>query len=95
MYHPSDFILCGKSCNDLPEFSRIKEIIVICGCAMFYVENFLTTGLCNHLLCYAISRTYTLRIIAASKILDSFPYTAHTFLGDRQMFIAMQSHVIL
>ena len=94
-FHPSEFILCGKQIDDLPTFEKIKEILVIQGFAMFYVEKFLTTGLCNHLLCYAVSRTHMFEVVPASSILDKSTFSAHTFLGDGQLYIAMHSDVVL
>ena len=93
-YHTGDFLLCAKQNDDLPKFSKIRHIIVINnGCATFYVEKFVTTGLCNHLLCYALSNTHIFHIVSALNIKDTTPFIH--FLGDRQLYIAMHSDVIL
>ena len=93
-FHPSKFILCGKKIDDLPTFEKIKEILVILACFMLK-SSYITTGLCNHLLCYAVSRTRMFEVVPSSSILDKSTFFAHTFLGDGQLYIAMHSDVVL
>ena len=87
-------MICGKQNDDLPVFGRIKEILVIHDRAMFHVEKYLTTGIDNHLMCHAIAHTHKLCIIHASDAADSYPYSAHTFIGDGHLYIAMRSEVL-
>ena len=58
-------------------------------------SSYITTGLCNHLLCYAVSRTRMFEVVPSSSILDKSTFFAHTFLGDGQLYIAMHSDVVL
>lgn len=88
-------MLLAKQSDDLPEFGRIKDIVVICGCSMFYVEKYSTVGINNHLMCHAIVRTHTFVVVPVSNLADSYPYSAHTSINDGHLYIAMRSEVVL
>ena len=85
----SDFVHCGKQLDDLPAFSRVKEIIIIAGIAMLYVETYTTLGINNHLMCHAIQRTHMFKIVSITNLSETNAYTAHSFIGDGQLYIAM------
>ena len=87
-------MLCGRQDDDLPAFGKIREILVISGSAMLYVENYTTIGINNHLMSHAIVRTHKLMIVPVSNLADPYPFTAHTFIGDGHLYIAMRSDIL-
>ena len=82
--------------NDLPLFGRIKEIVIINGNnAVLHVEQYLTVGLNNHILCHAVVHTHSFKTLMVSHLVDKYPYTAHTCIGDANLYRAMRSDVFM
>lgn len=96
-YHLSNFVLLGKQVNDLPLWGSIQEILTIDpgNYPMLYVEMYETIGINNHLMCFAITRKHAYEVILMSNLVDKYPYTAHNYVGDGHLYIAMRSDVFL
>ncbi len=58
------------------------------------VERFTTCGINNHLMCYLIEHTYRTFVACVSHLIDPHPLTAHTYIGDKGLYIAMRSYVV-
>ena len=93
-YCHSDFVLVDWQRDDLPQFAKIKDILVMVKTPVLLVERFTTLGINNHLLCHLIERTHQTFALCVSKLVDTHPFTAHTFIGDRGLYIAMRSFVV-
>ena len=90
----ADFVLCGNQIDDLPEFGKIKDILLVGSVPMLYVEKYLTEGINNHLMCHTIVRSHKFEVKPISSLVDYTPYSAHTYIGDGQLHIAMRTDVI-
>ena len=93
-YHRSDFVLIDWQPDDLPQFAKIKDVLVITDCPILVVEKYTTLGINNHLLCHLIERTHATVVVCVSNLVDTHPFTVHTFIGDRGLYIAMRSLVL-
>ena len=92
----SSLVILQKQENDLPMWGNIREILIVGGnCPLLYVEKYITVGLNNHLMSHAICRTHTYEILLISTLTDKYPYTAHSCIGDRHLYIAIRSDVLL
>lgn len=89
------YVLCDKQRNDLPQFGKIKEILVVGNIPMVYLEMYLTSGINNHLMCHQITRSHKFQVLPISSLIDYHPYSSHTFIGDGQLYLAMCYDVIL
>lgn len=87
-------MLVGWQQDDLPQFAKIKDILVMVETPVLVVEKFITHGINNHLLCYLIEHTYQTFAVCVSQLIDTHPFTAHTYIGDRGLYIAMRSYVL-
>lgn len=90
----SDFVLCGKQIDDLPEFGKIKDILIVGSVPMLHLEKYLTEGINNHLMCHFVVRSHKFKVMSLSSLVDYTPYSAHTFIGDGQLHVAMRADVI-
>lgn len=93
-FHRASFIHSGWQVDDdLPEFSKIVDILVILGAAMLYVKLYETEGINNHLSAYSIISTHKTTIIHIPNLDNREVYHAHTYTADRRLYIAMRAHV--
>ena len=91
------YVLCDKQINDLPQFGKINEILVVAlvgNIPMVYLEMYLTRGVNNHLMCHQIARSHKFKMLPISNLIDYHPYSSHTYIDDGQLYIAMCSDVI-
>ncbi len=93
-YYRGEFLFCGWQANDLPIFGKITDIFLIVGCTLVTVQKYSTERINNHLQAYLISPTFHTQLV----VLSTLPYlqtlTAHTFLGDGNLYISMRSYVL-
>lgn len=92
-YHHSDFVTLGFELNDLPSFGQVADILVVVGTPLLHVKRYTTVGINNHLLAYAVVRTYEYTLISLSSLVFAEPLSAHTSIGDSNVYIVMKSHV--
>jgi len=92
-YHQSDYVVVSVQLNDLPQFAKIKNIFVIAETPVLVVELFETCGINNHLLCYLIENSYQTCAVCVSNLLDYYPLTAHSYIGDKRLYISLRSYV--
>ena len=57
------------------------------------MKRYTTVGINNHLLAYAVVRTYEYTLISLSSLVFAEPLSAHTSIGDSNVYIVMKSHV--
>ena len=91
-FHLSCFIHCGWD-DDLPSFGRIVDIVIAADLPFLKVEVYHTVRVDSHLCSYLISRTFEKRVIYLPSLQSPFPLYAHTFLGDRKLYVALKSHI--
>ena len=87
-------MVVGWQQDDLPEFAKIKDILVIVETPVLIVEKYTTLGINNHILCYMIECTFQTFALCVSGLVASHSFTAHTYIGDRGLYIAMHSYVL-
>lgn len=92
-YHRSDFVTIGFEPNDLPSFGQVTDVLVLVGTPLLHVKRYQTVGINNHLLSYVIVCTYEYSLISLSSLVSAEPLSAHTSVGDSNVYIAMKSHV--
>ena len=83
----------GFEHNDLPSFGQLADMLVIVRTPLLYVKRYKTIGINNHLLCYAIKHTYEYSLISLSSLVFTEPLSAHTSVGDVNLYIAMRCHI--
>ena len=87
------YIMCGWQHDDLPQFARIKDIILVVEYPLLILDTFITQGINNHLSSYLIKGTRHVFIFRVSSLLVRDTFMAHTYPGDGQLYIAMKYHV--
>lgn len=93
-YHPLELVMYGFKDDDLPMFGRIDKIMVISGTCVFLITKFKTLGINNHLLCYAVKNCHQSNLILLSHLVHLEPLSPHHMIGDNNVYIALQSHVV-
>lgn len=93
-YYRNDFVLVGWQEDDLPQFAKIKDILVLVETPVLVLERYTTLGINNHILCYLIECTFQTFALCISGLVDTHSFTAHTYIGDRGLYIAMHSYVV-
>ena len=83
----------GWQNDDLPQFARIRDIIMVVECPLLVLDTFITQGINNHLLSYLIKGTRHVFIIRVSSLVVRDTFMAHTYPGDGNLYIAMKYHV--
>ena len=86
-------MLCDYQEDDLPAFGKIDDIIVITSTPLLSIILFSTLGINNHLLSYAIRHAHRSSLILVSQLKYPEPLSAHSSIGDSNIYIALQSHV--
>lgn len=89
--HRSDFVHLGWQQNDLPEFGKLLDIIIIVirEFPFFLVEKYETVDINSHILGYLIWHSYF-----TSVPVSMLPYktiTAHSYIADRRLYIVPKS----
>ena len=79
--------------NDLPQFAKVVEILVIVGVPMLYVKLYETEGINEHISAYSIVPTHKTVVILLCNLDNHEVYHAHTYVGDRRLYITMRAHV--
>ena len=72
-------MLIGWQPDELPQFVKILDILVIVGSPVLVVEKFTTVGINNYILGYLIVHNHQRVAISISKLLDSRPFTGHIY----------------
>lgn len=83
----------GWQLDDLPVFAKIISIIVLVGVALLEVELFFTEGINNHISSYLITPTQEKKLLILSALENKEVFYAHTFLGDKRLYISLKSHI--
>ena len=91
-FHPSCFIHCGWD-DDLPSFGRVTDILIVADLPMLAVENYHTERKDSHISSYLVERTFKKSVVYLPTLQSRYPVYAHTFLGDRKLYIALKSHI--
>lgn len=93
-YHRSSFVHYGwQKIDDLPQFAKILDILVVVGAPLLYVKLYETEGINNHLLAHSIISTHKTAVIHLVNRANNEIYHAHTYIHDRRLYIAMRAHV--
>ena len=79
--------------DDLPQFAKITDILVVHGAPVLYVKIYETAGINNHLLAYSIVATHKTTLVHLPDLLNNEIYHAHTYILDHRLYIAMRAHV--
>lgn len=77
----------------MPVFASVSAIIVIMGTVVLELDMFSTEGINSHLSSYLITPTLSQKVLVLSSLENKEVYYAHRFLGDKQLYITMRSHV--
>lgn len=93
-FYRGEFVLHKFQDNDLPQFGRIKDILVLSTTPLLAIEEYRTQGINNHLMSYCISRTNSKIVVLLSSLEEKQSYSSHIYQGDEEMYIALKSHVI-
>ena len=67
----------GSKIDDLHALAKIKDIIIIAGIAMIYVERCSSLGIHSHLMCHAVERTHKFTVVLISNLADPVPLSSH------------------
>ena len=92
-YHVSCCIQTGWQPDDLPVFGSVKAVIVIVGAVLLQVNIFFTEGINCHLSSYNIIPMQQTKLILLSSLENKEVYYTHRFLGDKQLYITVRSHI--
>lgn len=83
----------GWQPDDLPIFAKVMNIIVVVGVALLEVKLFFTKGINSHLSSYLITTTPGEKMLTLSTLENKEVLYAHTFLGDRKLYVCMRSNI--
>ncbi len=92
-YHHSCMVQIGWQEDDLPIFAKVTKICVVVGTALCEVEKYFTEGINSHLSSYLIVPTSEKRLITISTLHNKDVFYAHIFLGDKKLYVSVQSHI--
>ena len=92
-YHRGEFIHLGWQQDDLPEFGKILDIIVIAEFPFLYVEKYRSLGINQHILGYLIEHTYANCCIYLSSVPFKSTFDAHSYIGDGGLYVILKSHL--
>lgn len=92
-YHVPCCVQTGWQPDDLPVFGSVKAVIVIVGAVLLQVNIFLTEGINSHLSSYNITPMQETKVILLSSLENKEVYYTHRFLGDKQLYITVRSHI--
>lgn len=93
-YHKSSYVHCGFQNNDLPEFAKIIDILVVHGAPLLYLKLYETEGINNHLMAYSIICTHKTTLVHLPTLQNREIYDAHTYITDKRLYIAMRAYVL-
>ena len=74
-------------------FARVLEVLLTSGFRLLAVELYITDQLDSHLQSYCVKCTHQLSILYLAQLENRYPLHAHTYLGDRPIYIALHSHI--
>ena len=94
-FYSSEYIHCGWQDDDLPQFGKIKDIVVVSNHPLLFVELFQTTGINSHILAYQITSLYSFSLIMLSSLTNKYSFSAHTYIADSNLYIAVKSHDVM
>ena len=83
---------CGWQ-DDLPVFARILDVLIAADFPLLTVELYSTERLDSHLQSYCVKRTHKIDVLYMVHLENRNPVEAHTYIGDRQTYIALRSHI--
>ena len=86
-------MLVGWQPDDLPVFASVTSVIVIVGIVLLEIEVYFTEGINCHLSSYLLRPIHQNKVILLSSLDNKDVYYAHKFLGDKELYITMRSHV--
>lgn len=92
-YHREDFVHLGWQQNDLPEFGKIFDILIIAEFPFVYVERYKSLGINEHILGYLIEHTYVNSCIYMSELPYKNTVDAHSYMGDGGLYVVMKSYL--
>ena len=91
-FQKHSFVHCGWQDN-LPVFARILDILIASNFPLLAVELYSTERLDSNLQSYCVKRTHKLNVLYMAHLENGYPLEAHTYLGDRQTYIALRSQI--
>lgn len=92
-YCPSLFLLYNWQIDDLPQFVRIKDIIVVCTFVLLEVDIYYTEGINDHLMAYMVQPLHQATIIHLSNCLSYQVFSSHKFIGDNCQYVYVRSYI--
>lgn len=94
-FYPNEYVHCGWQDNDLPQFAKIQDIIVVEEHPVLYVQKFQTIGIHSHLLAYQLSCMYSHTLLMVSSLYNKNTFSAHTFIGDGKLYITVKNNDVV
>lgn len=85
----------GWQKNDLPLFVKILDIISVEEFPFFLVEKYKSVGINEHILSFLIQRTHITCCINIADLPYKYVFSAHSYIGDGQLYITPKSHLEL
>lgn len=91
-YSHLDYIIKGWQSDDLPNFGRIENIIVVNDNALlFCVQDCITAGIDRHYHSFSISVTGEKDIVCLPELVDHHTFYGH--LVNNGIYITLRSHI--
>ena len=94
-YHRREFVHIGWQENDLPLFAKILDIITVEEFPFFVIEKYKSLGINDHLLGFLIQHTHLTCCINIADLLYKYVFSAHSYIGDGQVYIISKTHLEL
>ena len=92
VYHLTQFVLSGWQGNDLPQFSKIEELISIQDVAIMVATHYRTVGIDRHYHSYLIASTRCKSVVPLANV-DSYPPVNVCALPSG-MYLTLRYHVL-
>lgn len=93
VYRQSSFLLIQWQDDDLPQFAKIEDILIVLNFPFFIVCTFITQRICHHYHSYAVKKGRQMLVVTLAEIGDSHPVYCHHVHGDSTLYVTMRSYV--
>ena len=92
-YHRGDFIHLKWQHNDLVEFGKVLDIIIIAGFPFASVEKYKSLRINKNILWYLIEHSYANCYVYLSSLPYKSTVDAHSYIGDGGLYVVLKSHL--
>ena len=91
-HRTGQFVLVGWQEDDLPEFSKVRDLIVVENQHLLILSTYFTLGIDRHYHSYVVKSTFKELVIDVKCVCDYHPVYVHKMSNTNTLYIAMKSH---